>query len=559
MKETESAEPTRETLLQPFMKNHERSAHWAQHPRHKVFEAGAADPYRRIGIVGGGTAGFLAALALREKFPHLEVTLIESSDIPIIGVGEATTPHIVPFLHKFCGINVHEFYQKVRPTWKMGIRFEWGPPEISHFNAPFDWEINDVGALGSLQYDGNINSMTLGSVFMEQKATPVLMRGGRCTSLLPDVSFAYHLENRRLVKYLHEVANAKGVKHLDRKITDVVVTADGQEIDHLVTNQGEKLSFDLYIDCTGFRSLLLEKALKSPFISFGSTLFTDRALTFNSPHDGIIKPYTTATTMNSGWTWTIPHEERDNQGYVFCSAFCTPEEAEREVRARWPRMNEVSDVVHFRSGRHEDCWKGNVVAIGNAHGFVEPLESTGLFMICVTIQKLLALFPQSKSDTSSKTLFNSFVATRWDGLRWFLGIHFKFNRKLDTPYWKEVRAKADISGGEYLVRAFQERGPLLHRPNEVLQLIKDSSNLSIFFGVEGWDCILLGNGVHSNLYDVSEPRETWQRRKQAALDITSQSVSHARALELCREHPELLDEVNGPRAWPRRDFPGAAM
>ncbi len=541
------------------MTNHERAHQWANHARHEVFDAGVSDPYRRIGIVGGGTAGFLTALALRAKCPHLDVTLIESSDIPIIGVGEATSPHIVPFLHQFCGLDVHEFYEKVRPTWKLGIRFEWGPAEIPHFNSPFDWASNNLGVLGSLHHDNNTNSMTLESILMDHDATPILARDGGHLSLLQDIPIAYHLENRRLVKYLHEVAKTRGVTLLDRKITDVVRTADGREVDHVVTDRGEQLSFDLFIDCTGFRSLLLGRALASPFVSFASTLHTDRALTFSTPHDGRIKPYTTATTMNSGWMWTIPHEEKDNHGYVFSSAHCTPDAAEREVRARLPRMSEVTDVVHFRSGRHAECWKGNVVAVGNAHAFVEPLESTGLFMICVTIQKLIALFPQSKSDQSSKLLLNSFLASRWDGLRWFLGAHFKFNRRLDTPFWRGARADVDLSGAEYLIQAFQERAPLLARPNEVLQLIKDAANVSIFFGVEGWDCLLLGQGVPARLYEVSEPRDVWARRKQAALDLAAQAVDHARALQLVRDHPEFLDELAARDAWPRVSFPGAAI
>ncbi len=553
----------REQIPQSLAEDHERAHYYRHHSRHELPDPPGEDAYRRIGIVGGGTAGFLAALALRARYPQLEVTLIESSSIPIIGVGEATAPHIVPFLHQFCDIDVHEFYEEVRPTWKLGIRFDWGPREVSHFNAPFDWDYNNVGVRGSLAYDGNANAMTLESMLMEHQVTPIVRpaggTGASTGSLLADIPYAYHLENRRLVRYLHKVAARRGVRYLDRKIERVAVTADGSEIDHLLTDQGEQLKFDLYIDCSGFRSLLLGGALKTPFVSFASTLFTDRALTFSAPHHGKIKPYTTATTMNAGWTWTIPHEEHDNNGYVFSSAFLSNDEAEREARARFPGMGDVSDVVRFRSGRHQDCWRGNVVAIGNAHAFVEPLESTGLFMICVTIQKLLALFPPSKRDRSARILLNSFVASRWDGLRWFLGAHFKFNRRLETPFWQAARADVDISGAEYLVTAFQERGPLRGRPQEVLQLINDAANVSIYFGLGGWDCILLGQFVPCPLPPLSEPREVWQRRKQDALDLVARAVDHAQALKIVRERPEFLDEVLQKDAWPRQMFPGAAV
>lgn len=547
-------------LLKPLMNNDERT-HGLRHRAHaEDVSSSAPDPYRRIGIIGGGTAGFLAALALRAKLPHLEITLIESSQIPIIGVGEATTSHLIPFMHHFCQVDIHDFYQKVRPTWKLGIKFEWGLPGDYHFQAPFDWHENNVGVLGSLKYDGNPNAMTIESLLMEHKVAPILERDGEPISLLEHIPFGYHLENRRLVKYLHEVANQRGVKYLDRKISDVILTADESEVDYVLTDQGEKLSFDLFIDCSGFRSILLEKKLKSPFLSFASSLFTDRALTFSSPHDGHIKPYTTATTMNSGWTWTIPHEERDNHGYVFSSAFCTREEAEREARARWPRMGEVNDVVHFRSGRHQEAWKGNVLAIGNAHGFVEPLESTGLLMICLTIQKFVALFPKSKRDQSARDLLNSFLASRWDGLRWFLSIHYKFNRKLDTPFWQEVRKSADISGAERLLQTFRESAPLGMRTNEAMMLIHENSAVPVFYGLQGWDCILIGQQVEARMREITEDRAQWDRRKQAAMALVGQAVSHARALELVRKHPQFLDQqLSCMDGWIRRTFPAAAQ
>lgn len=557
-----TTEPTTDSdvnlFLSTFTTNHERSHYWAHHAHPAAGESGVPDPYRRIGIIGGGTAGFLTALALRAKLPRLEVTLVESSTIPIIGVGEATVPHIIPFLHRFCQLDIHDFYQKVRPTWKQGIKFEWGPPDIPHFHAPFDWEENNVGALGSLRYAGNLNSMTFESLLMEHHVTPIISRDGAYRSLLPYIQFAYHLENKRLVMYLHEVAVARGVKHLDRKIADVILTSDGLEVDHLVTDQGEKLSFDLYIDCTGFRSLLLGQKLQTPFVSYASTLYTDRALTFSVPHDGHIKPYTTASTMTSGWTWTIPHDDRDNHGYVFSSAFCTPEEAEREARVRWPRMSEVSDVVRFRSGRHEESWKGNVLAIGNASAFVEPLESTGLLMICWTIQKFIALFPCSKRDQAARLLLNPYIARRWDELRWFLSIHYKFNRKLQTPFWQEVRAKADISGAEPLLRAFEELAPLSSHGNEVHKIL-DECCPTIFYELQGWDCLLLGQGVPARFFELTEEREAWERRKRTAMELVGKAVDHTQALTLVRERPEFLDQLlNSADGWVHRSYPAAA-
>lgn len=557
MTSTDDTRSPGDALFEPFADNYERLHALGRRASTMASMAAEPDAIRRIGIVGGGTAGFLTALALRAKLPHLEITLIESSEIPIIGVGEATASHFIPFLHLYCKVDVHEFYREVRPTWKQGIKFEWGKPDGSHFHAPFDWDSNNVGVLGSLAYDGDPRAMTLESLLMEHDVSPIVEGADGPVSLLPHVPFGYHLENRRLVAYLHKVALARGVTHLDRKIADIVLTEGGEEVDHLVTDRGERLSFDLYFDCTGFRSLILEQKLKSPFISYASTLFTDRALTFATPHGGRIKPYTTATTMNSGWTWTIPHDDRDNHGYVFSSAHCSHEEAHREARARWPDMGEVQDIVRFRSGRHAEAWKGNVVAVGNAYGFVEPLESSGLLMICLSSQKFIALFPGSKRDSSAREVYNKFVAAKWDGLRWFLGIHYKFNRRLDTPFWQAARADADITGAETLVRAFQAAAPLCTHTGEA-RLMFNENNVPVFFGLHGWDCILIGQGVPARMSPLTEPREAWQRRKDAAMAIVGKALPHAQALDLCRARPEILEEqLHHPGGWMRESFPAA--
>ncbi len=539
------------SLVELFSVNHEM-AHYTKTRAHGAPEV-RPDSYRTVGIVGGGTAGFLTALALRKKLPHLAVTLIESSQIPIIGVGEASTPNLLQFLHGSIGLDVVELYQKVRPTWKQGIKFEWGEPGTYHFQAPFDWGTNSVGLLGSLKYDGNINAQTILSLMMERDVSPVLRLGeGRYASFLGHAPHAYHLDNETFVRYLHEVTIRAGVTYLDRKITAAVTTADGQEIDHLVTAEGEKLRYDLFIDCTGFRSLLLEGKLGSPFISFASSLFTDRALTFNVPHGGHLKPYTTAKSMHSGWCWIIPTEKADHCGYVHCSAFCNPDEAEREARAAFPQMSKPHNVVHFRSGRHGEMWKGNVIAIGNAYGFVEPLESTGILMIHETVEALTKVFPESKADRSVKDLLNRWVGSRWDALRWFLSVHYKFNRRFSTPFWTEVRDRTDISGAQSLLDAFRELAPLFFRDPASHNVLKTWVTNSLF-GLQAYDCILLGQKEPARLFEVTEPEAKWRERKSLALALCDMALPEADALRVVHQHPELLVQaMSEPGGWLER-------
>lgn len=350
---------------------------------------------RTVGVIGGGTAGYLTALALKAKRPWLEVTLVESSTVPIIGVGEATVPLMVTFLHHYLGIDPMDLYREVQPTWKLGIKFEWGP-NPDGFMAPFDWAANSVGVLGSLAEQGDINAFTLQSLLMMADRTPVFGPDDAPISLMKYPAFAYHLDNERFVRFLTSLARSRGVGHIDAKIAEVVL--GGPEwVDHLLTTDGRRLSFDFYVDCSGFRSLLLGKAMDTPFHSYADSLFTDSAVTGNTEHGGHIKPYTTATTMNSGWCWTIPTRESDHHGYVYSSAAISDEEAAEELARRFPGIT-APRQVRFRVGRHDQAWRGNTMAIGNSYGFVEPLESSGLLMITQGILALVTSLPASWSD-----------------------------------------------------------------------------------------------------------------------------------------------------------------
>src|SRR4051812_37261454 len=221
------------SAVQNLLTNHEIEVREAFRP--------SLDPpegVRSVGIIGGGTAGWFTALALRAQLPALDVTVIESSSVPIIGVGEAGVPSLVAFLHHYLKLDVLEFTREVQPTWKQGIRFEWGEPGDYAFQAPFDWEVNGIGMLGSMAETGNVSSFTLQSILMARDATPVIRSGGRLQSFLPMLSFAYHLDNQRLVQYLIRTALARGVRHIDCKILDAPLnersSGDGEpEIAHL--------------------------------------------------------------------------------------------------------------------------------------------------------------------------------------------------------------------------------------------------------------------------------------------------------------------------------------
>jgi tryptophan halogenase len=545
--------PADKTLSMPVMQelftNHELLLREVHRPSRDESPGGV----RTVGIVGGGTAGWFTALALRAQLPWLDVTVIESPTIPIIGVGEASVPSLVAFLHHYLKLDVADFWREVRPTWKQGIRFEWGLPGDYVFQAPFDWEVNGIGMLGSMGETGNVSAFTLQALLMAKDVTPIVRAGGQLQSMLPMLAFAYHLDNARLVSYLTKTAIARGVRHDTAKITAAPVTApaegsDGEpRVQHLVTDDGRRLSFDLYIDCSGFRSLLLEGSLGERFHSYASSLFTDSAIAFNTPNGNKPKPYTIARTMENGWSWCIGMEDGDHRGTVYSSSHCSDDEALAEARRTWPDL-EGPRQVRFRSGRHERLWVGNVFAVGNAYAFVEPLESTGLLMITRAISSLVRSFPLGEGAAVKKRLVNETVGKDWDRLRWFLAAHYRFNRRLDTPFWRQVREEVDVSGLQHALDLYATLGPLSLQPRAIRQSLIESTGI-FFYGLHGLDCILLGQKVPHGAAP-REPSGAWRARRQKALDIVSRALPQVDALKAVRERPDWLQQlVHHPAGW----------
>ncbi|MSR13263.1 MAG: tryptophan 7-halogenase [Gammaproteobacteria bacterium] len=502
------------------------------------------DRYRTVGILGGGTAGYLAALTLRRRIPDLEVTLIESSKIPIISVGEATTPEMVRFLHSpgLLGLDIADFHRRVQPSIKLGIQFLWGATPDSQFSYPFQY----APLVDPMVYDGHLDNQSVAAQLMYADRAPLLdAGGGRAHSLLESVRFAYHLDNERFVAFLKEEAISRGIHYLDAEIRGVEIRDDGENVDHLVTADGRKLQFDLYVDASGFRSVLMEGALKSPFVSYQSSLFTDRAIATNLPHDGLIKPYTRAHAFDAGWCWSTAFEDRDHIGYVYASSFISDDAAVDEMHRMHPRMGEPRQVK-FRSGRHAHFFKGNVVALGNSYAFVEPLESTALHMVIYELEYLTNHFPL-RSDVASKARLTEKMNDLWDQLRWFLAIHYRFNRRLDTEFWRAARADADISGARDRLELFCERAPLSDRPSLFYSIIPPD----FFSGDHAFDTLLLGQGVPARLGPPRLPAAAWHHRAKLRREIAAHALPLAKALPLLRDvQPELLTEfMANPRSW----------
>ncbi|MGH3379753.1 MAG: tryptophan halogenase family protein [Actinoallomurus sp.] len=437
-------------------------------------------------IVGGGTAGWMTANYLKATFgDRLAVTLVESERVGRVGVGEATFSTVRHFF-EYLGLQETEWMPRCNATYKLAIRFENWRRKGHYFYHPFerlrvvdgfslaDWWL--AGASDKGEFDERCFVIP---AMCEAQRSPKHFDGelferalkggdghqGRSTLTEQDTQFpyAFHFDADLLAGFLAE----RGVAHGVRRIIDDVVDIGRDErgwIGHVRTKESGDLTGDLYIDCTGFRAMMISKVLDEPFISYQDYLPNNRAVALRVPSDAErdgIRPYTTATAMDAGWIWRIPLFERNGLGYVYSDEFCEPEEAERTLREHVGPAAEGLSANHIRMriGRHRNSWVGNCVGIGLASGFVEPLESTGIFFIQHGVEELVKHFPDERWDPGLREAYNKRVGRCLDGVSELLTLHYRCASRSDTPYWKAAKDRAVPEGMEERLRVWQARLP----------------------------------------------------------------------------------------------------
>ena len=463
--------------------------------------SGATPEIRSVLVLGGGSAGLLAALTLKRTHPALEVLLVHSSEIGIIGVGEGTTALFPDHLFRTLGISKEEFYSEALPTWKQGIRFLWGPRDEFFYDFEFQYDQQFQGMPKPTGYYARMECNDLSQAGALMGRDKAFLTGPLGKPLIKG-QYAFHIENHRLVTCLEAIAKRSGVIFADDTL-DHAEMAEGK-VAALHFKSGEKRSADLYIDASGFRSELIGKALDEPFTSFSGSLFCDRAV-IGGWHrtDEPIHPFTTAETMDHGWAWQIEHETFINRGYVYGSSFVSDEEAEAELLAKNPKISTTPRVVKFRSGRYERNWVANVVAIGNASGFVEPLEATALAQIIYEANWLAESLRLTggRPDDATRGFYNRLIGIAWDEIRDFLAFHYKFNTRLDTPFWKHCREHTSLGNYEELYRVYREVGP---NPVLLAHALPARPNI---YGVEGFLALLVGMQVPYDRIHLPAPGE----------------------------------------------------
>lgn len=501
---------------------------------------------QNVVIVGGGTAGWMTATYLQASFgDRVSITLVESKRVGTIGVGEATFSTIRYFF-EYVGLSEEDWMHRCNATYKLAIRFEDWRAKGHHFYHPFerlrvvngfpltDWWLRGAGP-DDVAFDRDCFVLP---ALCEAKRAPRWSDGalfesylddggaGRQTMTEQDTQFpyAYHFDADLLARYLSELGAARGIRHV---VDDVVEIGQDDRgfLTHVTTKEHGDLAGELFIDCTGFRGVLINQTLGEPFVSYSDVLPNNRAVALRVPSDierDGIRPYTTATAQDAGWIWTIPLFGRNGMGYVYSDQFCEPEQAEATLRAfAGPAGADLpANHIRMRIGRSRNSWAKNCVAIGLSSGFVEPLESTGIFFIQHGIEQLVKHFPDRAWDQQLIDGYNERVARCLDGVREFLVLHYKAAARRDTPYWQAAQRRQLPDGLAERMRLWSAKLP-------------DAGTIHPYYhGFEAYSyhAMLLGLG--------------WRpRRPHAALALTDGGPAAAEFARVRQQAARLVDEL----------------
>ena len=402
----------------------------------------------RVVVLGGGTAGWMTAAGLAKLLPDLaDVQLVESEDIGIVGVGEATLPHIRGFVEKL-GIDEAAFIKATHATFKLGIDFRdfgrIGESYIHPFGS-FGEELKGVGFHHywlELKRHGLARPLGDYSLAVQASLAKRFQPPGQDDSLASSYGYAYQFDATLFGPFMRDFSIASGVRRHEGKVISVERKAQNGEVAALILEDGRKIDGDVFVDCSGFRSLLLGQALEEEWEDWNHWLPCDRAAAMPCTHaTDDLKPYTTATAMPAGWRWQIPLQHRMGNGYVFSSAHLSDDEACEAIIAH-ADGSPLADprVLRFRPGRRSRSWSRNVIGVGLSSGFLEPLESTSIYLAQMAITYLIELFPKDGViDPRDRDEFNRLVDMEYDRVRDFLILHYNATTRDDSDFWNHVR------------------------------------------------------------------------------------------------------------------------
>ena len=409
---------------------------------------------RRIVVVGGGSAGWMTALILARSLIEqgVEITVVESPAVGIIGVGEGSTPWLRGFFDSL-DIEEAEWMPACHATYKCGITFDgWSTkPGFERYFHPFACMLDN---LTMTQFVHNTEARINGADVCAHPDRYFIAARLAAQNLAPkpaeqfpfDIWHGYHFDAVLLGQFLHKKALQRGVTYRTAHVTHANLDEHGA-IASVSTQEGITLSADLFVDCTGFAGLLIDQALKTPYVSFAENLFNDAAIALPTPIGGSIPSQTVSTAMKHGWAWKIPLTERFGNGYVYSTAFCTPDEAERELREHLGLLESDTAARHLKMkiGRVTQHWNKNCLAVGLSQGFIEPLEATALLFIQQTAATFVEFLERGDLSEAAHERFNARVNDHFEGTRDYIVTHYKTNSRNDTEYWRANAANRNLS------------------------------------------------------------------------------------------------------------------
>lgn len=455
---------------------------------------------KTIVIVGGGTAGWITAnlMATHLGDKGFTITLIESPDIGIIGVGEGSTPPLKGFMDVI-GVAESEWMPECNATYKVGITFkDWSTkPGFTQYVHPFLCQPDQFSApaffynsqlrRNGVDIEGHPDHFFLAPELIRQNLAPIASEN------FPfEINYGYHFDSGLLGVFLSKVAARKGVRYVQAKIVDVDLDDHGN-IKALRTEDGQFISADFYVDSTGFRSQLFQQALKVPFISAAESLFNDSAVVFPTEQGETIMPQTMATALKYGWAWKIPLTNRHGNGYVYSSRFCDADKAETEMRHHLGLLDSDVQARHlsFKVGRTAVHWAKNCLAVGLSQGFIEPLEATALDMVQETVVRFIEAYIKGQYTGQYRDEFNARINARFDAVRDYIVCHYRITSRTDTDYWIECGRNEKISPSLRSILMTWMSGKNITDELE-------RQKLDVYFPNVSWNCLLAGKGIYPN-------------------------------------------------------------